>query len=60
VIAFDDYCAFRGVPSDDLNYFPRVGAIPDEIAEKGEALGTAAPSVVQARVQCLQVAMNVG
>ena len=60
VIAFEDYRAFRGVPDDDLNHFPRIGAIPDQITKKDEPLRAAAPSVVQTRVQGLEVAVNVG
>ena len=60
MVALENNSACRCVPGDDLDNSTRIGAITHQIAEKAKALRAALPGVAQARVQGLQIAVDVG
>jgi hypothetical protein len=60
VISLEDHSSLRRVAGDNLDDTACVGAVAHEIAEKDKALGTAAFSVKETRVQGLQVPVDVG
>src|SRR6266567_2175579 len=60
VIALDDDRAFGCMARDDVDDLLRIRSVPDEIAKEGIARGAALARVLQARVQRLEIAVNVG
>ena len=60
VIAFDDDSPLRSVTRDNVDDFLRIGAVPHEVAEEGIAIRSGVSSVFQARLQRLEVAVDIG
>src|SRR5262249_2607246 len=60
VVSLDRDGSARDVSGDDVDDRARIGAVTDEITEKGETLRTARLRVAQTRFERFDVAVNVG